>query len=99
MKIQCHTNLDLYPYEQWPTELPCRPMKGDLITSSSGLELAVVGITFKEIKEKSYQSHGGYYEEFPRLKKETLCKVELHLPPHRFENISRFQEWYRKRRP
>ena len=47
MNIRCHTNLDLNPCEQWPNELPCRPMVGDIITSSTGLELEVCRIVFK----------------------------------------------------
>jgi len=42
MEIHCHTNLDLHFSEQWPEELPCRPMVGDIIVSSTGLELRVV---------------------------------------------------------
>ncbi len=34
MEITCKTNLDLFN-EVWPTELPCRPMKGDYIQSST----------------------------------------------------------------
>jgi len=77
MKIHCHTNLDLHFNEQWPDELPCRPMKDDIITSSTGLELRVVRVLF------GYK--GG-------------CLVELHLVPNRFENITKFEEWYKNRK-
>jgi hypothetical protein len=90
MNIHCHTNLDLYPYERWPVELPCRPMKGDLITSNTGLELEVVRVSFKEVK--SDDPDPIYDTTYVK------CYVELHLPKHRFENISKFEEWYRKRR-
>jgi hypothetical protein len=83
MKIQCHTNLDLHFNEQWPEKMPCRPINGDIITSSTGLELEVVRVAFS----------GGLTEHQP-----LYCKVELHLPPYRFANISTFEEWYRNRR-
>jgi hypothetical protein len=92
MNIRCHTNLDLHPCERWTSELPCRPMVGDIITSSTGLELEVVRISFKE--GSSMVSLDGYGE---RKLKETICHVELHLPKYRFENISKFQEWYKNR--
>jgi len=82
MKIRCHTNLDLNPCEQWPEELPCRPMVGDIMTSSTGLELEVVRITFSGSMTKHQPAY---------------CKVELHLPKHRYKNITAFEEWYRKR--
>ena len=42
--IQCRTNLDLHPQEQWPTELPESPMVGDNMFSEwSGVALKVVG--------------------------------------------------------
>ena len=82
MKIRCHTNLDLHPNEEWIDELPCRPMVGDLITSSSGLELEVVRVAFKQSK---------YCDE-------VVAHTELHLPPHRYENIIEFEKWYKNRK-
>ena len=42
--VRCHTNLDLHPCEVWPDHLICRPDVGDIIRSSTGLELKVVRI-------------------------------------------------------
>lgn len=89
MKIKCHTNLDLHPSETWIDELPCRPMVGDLITSSSGLELQVVRISFKEESRTGLSSTDIY--------KEIVAHTELHLPPHRYENITAFGKWYNNR--
>jgi len=86
MKIHCHTNLDLHHCERWPEELPCRPVKGDIITSSTGLELEVCRITFKEHKN-NYGTH----------EKSVTIAVELHLVPNRFEHISAFEKWYKGR--
>jgi len=95
MKIRCHTNLDLHHCERFPEELPCRPMKGDIITSSTGLELAVVGIGFRATR--SIQNP--MWSDWKATEvTETICNVELHLPPHRFENITTFEKWYNARR-
>lgn len=50
MKVHCRTNLDLDRQcdWDWPTELPARPMKGDKIQSSSGLELTVCYVTWTQ---------------------------------------------------
>lgn len=90
MKINCHTNLDLHFTEQWPDELPCRPMNGDYITSSTGLELQVVRVLFR--------GKPNTQDPEQRDVSKTVCCVELHLPPHRFENIYAFERWYRERR-
>ena len=82
LNIICRTNLDLHRYEIWPTELPCRPITGDLIVSNYihkwhvkkqerceiRLELEVVRVRFQD---------GNIY-------------VELHLPKGRYESISDF---------
>jgi hypothetical protein len=81
ISIRCHTNLDFKFCEEWPRELPCRPVQGDIITSKSGLELQVVRITFPR--------NTGTEEDF--------LEVELHLVPNRFKNIGEFNEWERKR--
>ena len=46
VSIRCHTNLDLRPCEEWPRELVCRPVNGDLISSSTGLQLEVCRCSF-----------------------------------------------------
>ena len=95
MKIRCRTNLDLYPYEQWPDELPCRPMVGDIITSSTGLELEVVRVTFAK-KEIAYRCNDNFFMK-ERTKLEMVACTELHLVKGRFENVVKFREWYRNR--
>ena len=44
--VNCRTNLDIHPSEQWPKFLPARPVIGDKIKAVSGLQLEVVGVTF-----------------------------------------------------
>ena len=99
MKINCHTNLDLYPCERWPEALPCRPMVGDRITSSTGLELEVCAIRFSTRKPKELQSwitQGEKCVTMEDIKDCVICSVELHLPK-RWENITEFEKWYKKR--
>ena len=91
MKIHCHTNLDLHPCETWPDELPCRPMVGDYMTSSTGLELTVCSVAFKKVKCPPAFSDWNEGSE-------TICNVELHLPPHRFDNVTTFEKWYKNRK-
>jgi hypothetical protein len=95
VSIRCHTNLDLN-IEHWPAELPCRPMIGDYIISHSGLELEVCRVTFVEVNSHKLPPEceaPSYYDKDDYV----LCKVELHLPKHRFENITSFEQWYRNR--
>ena len=97
MNIHCHTNLDLHYAEKWPCLLPCRPMKGDLITSSTGLELEVCRIKFKEDEEgtESRTEDGGYHYDQPEVR----CFVELMLPPNRYGGShTEFEKWYKKRK-
>jgi len=101
MKIRCHTNLDLHHSETWIDELPCRPMVGDLITSSSGLELQVVRVSFKERVQQSFREQDDGANGIHRIStggyREVIAETELHLPPHRYENISAFEKWYKNR--
>jgi len=97
MKIHCHTNLDLYPCEKWPCELPCRPMIGDVITSSTGLELEVVKIRFGYPKKAEYPSRGCWHEVVEYKKPSVQCFIELHYPSSRFINMIVFETWYKKR--
>ena len=106
MKINCHTNLDLYPCERWPTELPCRPVVGDIITSSTGLELKVCRIVFVERNHgrehlKELNSRRAEHLQIPESHMQTesyvQCNVELHLPKHRWGSVSEFEKWYRNR--
>lgn len=97
-QIVCHTNLDLCPCENWPTELPSVPCVGDLIESghvwsyesgrSAILQLKVVRITWraKIITNTVY----------PYTHTTWTPYVELHLERGQFENINQFYEWYGK---
>jgi hypothetical protein len=75
--------------EAWPTELPCRPMVGDIIESLTkrakgyGLELEVCRVIFRS-KEMNYGEE----------KREVYLDVELHLIPTRWQNVSEFEKWY-----
>ena len=73
-------------------------MKGDIITSSTGLELEVVRIVFRyPKKEDPVESKGGYFECLP-YSAPASCNVELNLPKHRYESLTSFESWYRNRR-
>ena len=90
MKIRCHTNLDLFN-EQWPEDLPILPRVGDHIESATEwtlggmkckLQLAVVRVTWEHSRDiYHYQNNW-------------IPRIELHLPPHRFENLIEFYAWY-----
>ena len=47
VNVRCRTNLDNMEKEIWPTEMTCRPQKGDYVESKSGRILTIVGITHK----------------------------------------------------
>jgi hypothetical protein len=96
MKIRCHTNLDLERCEAWPTDLPEIPRVGDYIESSfrwkeeqldCRLQLAVCAVTW-EFCENQWDA------AFSKSCTSWEPRVELHLPPHRFENLTGFYEWY-----
>ena len=71
MKVLCQTNLDAnldgYYKEQWPTEMVCRPQKGDLVESESGKVLKICGITHSVIR--------GSLD--PQSEKEPILLIEL----------------------
>ena len=72
IKVRCRTNLDNFKGEEWPTELCCRPLKGDKVISKSGQQLAIVDIIHG--REQSSLSS-------PRLGSENyepILIVELH---------------------
>ena len=83
--VHCHSNLDLNN-EKWPTQLPALPCKGQRIQSAKThnndivVELEVVQITWR----------------YNNLTEQWWVDVELHLPKHRWRNISEFEEWYSK---
>ena len=80
MDVRFHTNLDLSNAEEWPTRLPCRPMVGDYISSK-------------------YRWPDGSILQLTVHSVELLedsIRVELHLPPRRFETLRRFYDWYEK---
>jgi hypothetical protein len=112
VKIHCRTNLDLvHTSERWPNELPEVPRVGDIIQSANvwkyhpefdgdggfirflqegQLELAVVQVTWKWLGKDMWGNAREILEDV------WSPEVELNLPPHRFENLTRFHEWYGK---
>lgn len=44
-RVRCRTNLDNYHREEWPTEMCCRPIKGDSVSAKSGKKLKIVQVT------------------------------------------------------
>lgn len=84
--VSFHTNLDLFHSERWPDKLPCRPMIGDYVRSLRVWNPLGSGITGYRLE---LQVVGVELEE-------NLVLCELHLPKGRFENILKFEEWYKK---
>ena len=94
MEIICYTNLDLFN-EVWPTELPCRPMKGDYIQSKTkhpqykwpegGKPIGYVSITL-EVHRVTFK------QKWPDGT--VKCYVELHDKSHLNRSINDFYEWY-----
>ena len=90
VSVQCRSNLDLMG-ERWPTQLPSRPMVGDLIQSATQwgkhrrqLELRVVAVSFKCRPADV---------TVDRYKDEWYAEIELHL--EHFESIEEFHRRYR----
>lgn len=90
--VTCFTNLDLKPCEEWPRELPCRPVVGDKIRSSHNwgsyhearhLTLEVVSVTFEKNEDR-----------FTHRSQPWICRVELHLPKSWSVSIHDFQKTY-----
>ena len=95
VRIVCHTNLDLCNCESWPEMVPAVPSVGDYIESAHiwkyeggdrVLELVVCSIIWRKA-----QSPGLYLS-----KDEWYPRVELNLSPKRWENMTKFYEWYGK---
>ena len=66
IKGACHTNLDDFNREKWPTVFAGIPAKGERVRSESGKELYVVGIVHSQ-KDSNY-----------RLEPEPFLYIELH---------------------
>ena len=86
--VVCRTNLDVQPGEQWPAELPFRPVVGDRIQSATKwgvfqLTLKVVRVTFRE---SGFPMSGG--------RREWYAEVELHDCWPEPRSISDFHRWY-----
>lgn len=60
---ECHTNLDDFKNETWPTVLSCRPEIDDYIQSKNGKKLKINSITHKMCKneDKVYIGNEGCY--------------------------------------
>ena len=44
----CHTNLDAYKNENWPTQFPVVPLIGHRVEAESGKTLVIVGVTWAQ---------------------------------------------------
>ncbi len=96
--VHCRTNLDdVMRIEQWPEELPERPMLGDRILSRAvhygySIELEVVGLTWKPVPKEgslAYIAQDGWPTWY--------LEVELHIPSwQKSLSIKDWQEWYKK---
>ena len=81
------------PVEDWPTELPCRPVVGDIIESNCDwgegrrLYLKVVSVRFKHISNLGYKM--GWEDD------NWKCEVELHIVQPGM-SIYDFENWYRR---
>lgn len=92
MKVYCFTNLDVF-CEHWPSELPARPMVGDIIRSNTvrrkgTLELQVCQVTIFCDQKASDDPYN------PRREESWAYEVELTLIPSRWKCVSDFQKWY-----
>lgn len=84
--VHCHTNLDDAKGQEWPSQLPCRPIVGDVIQSKAGLELKVVAITFRHSKRLSGFRGEGW----------ECVDVELHMCLYQGKSVLEFQNWFKK---
>ncbi len=67
IRVICHTNLDEYKHEEWPSEMLAVPSSGDWVEAASGKVLQVVKVTHCQRQE-----HTGY------TKRIAVLRVELH---------------------
>jgi hypothetical protein len=68
----CHTNLDDYDREEWPTQFVAVPREGEWVESKNRKILKVVKVTHVVVKKNIY---GGECEQgYPQI------RVELHKP-------------------
>ena len=64
----CHTNIDNYQHEKWPSQMS-NPQIGHLVESSSGKQLKIVQITHCERTINNRSSMGGstYIESYLKI--------------------------------
>jgi hypothetical protein len=67
--VSCHTNLDEYKIDKWPTFM-YNPKVGDSVVAESGRKLRIVQITHKELPEGSLS--------YSYFHKGVYVQVELH---------------------
>ena len=72
IEAHCHTNIDGYQMEKWPTQFVALPGIGDRVQAESGNVLKVVGITHTAKKVFNRTQPGENYITVPYI------KVELH---------------------
>lgn len=44
--VYCHTNIDKYRQENWPSLFPCKPVVGEHVRSLSGVELEICQVVY-----------------------------------------------------
>lgn len=71
IEVRCHTNIDKFKREKWPTVMACRPVEGDRVEAESGAYLYVCGVTHAVGKKDNFDSD---------LAGKPFLKVELHSP-------------------
>lgn len=48
INVWCHTNIDEFHTQIWPSKVACRPMVGDFIESKDGTTLRIVRIVHSQ---------------------------------------------------
>jgi hypothetical protein len=51
IRVSCHTNIDKFRCEDWPTNLPAVPNIGHCIRAKSGVTLCIVALTWTYMGE------------------------------------------------
>lgn len=87
VEICCRTNIDCCKRLEWPDRLPEAPRVGDLIRSTSStkdkyIELRVCRCTWVYTPDQPYLRRAGW-----------ILELDLHMPEHRFENLTAFERW------
>ena len=83
--ISCRTNIDCAKRLEWPISLPASPQVGDLIRSLSSTNKKHIEL---QVVQVTWVGSGS----------KAYLQVELHLPPHRYENLQVFEKFVKEPR-